>query len=43
VLDDSVDVPAGNERRGWFDHAPRLTDKLTQAARRQFPVDLLQE
>ena len=43
VLDDGVDMPAGDERRGWLDDRPGETDELTQTARGQFAVNLVSE
>ena len=39
VFAKSIDVPAGNERRGRLKGGPGLPDKLPQAARRQLLID----
>jgi hypothetical protein len=40
VLDDSIDVPTGYERRGWFDDRPRLAYELLQPACGQLAINL---
>ena len=43
MLDDRVDVPAGDERRGRLDDRPSLADELPQAAGSHLRVNLVPE